>query len=96
MLPLLNAVFLQSGLQEICCFVECHKTCHLRILFLSVLDAVPCALCAQNPGKPLCKTTPQYTVIHTPHSPTVSLTPISREARNSEYLLNVNNTIKNT
>ena len=28
--------FLQSGLQEICCFIECHPTCQFRILFLPV------------------------------------------------------------
>jgi len=94
MWPLLNLVFLQSGLQEICCFLECHPTCQFRISFLPVLYVIYCALYAQNRGKPLCKTTLQYTVIHTPHSPTVSWIQITREARNSEYLLNVNNTLQ--
>jgi len=33
-LSLLNLIFLQSSLQEICCFLECHPTCQFRILFL--------------------------------------------------------------
>jgi len=36
-LRLLNVLFLQSGLQEKCCFVECHPICQLRILFLPVI-----------------------------------------------------------
>ena len=68
MWPLLNLVFLQSDLQEICCFLECHPTRQFRISFLPVLDVIYCALCTQNEGKPLCKTTLQYTVIHTPQS----------------------------
>ena len=36
-----------------------------RIYGIHVSDAVYCAACAQNRGKPLCRTTSQYTVIHT-------------------------------
>ena len=57
LLPFLNVEFLQPGLQEICCFLECHPTCQFRMLFLPVLDAVYCAACTQNWGKPLSKTT---------------------------------------
>jgi hypothetical protein len=96
MWPLLNLVFLQSGIHEKCCFIECHPTWQLRILFLSVLDALYCALYVQNQDKPLYKTTQQYTVIHILHSPSVSWIEITREARNSEYLLNVNTLQKNT
>jgi len=81
-----NLVFLQSGLQEICCFLEWHPTWQFRNLFLPVLDAIYCTPCAQTQGKPLCKTTSQCTVIHTLHSPTFSWTQITREDRNSEYL----------
>jgi len=45
-------------------------------------------------GKSLCKTTSQYRVIHTLHSPNVALIQITREARISAYLLNVTNTIQ--
>jgi len=93
MWPLLNLVFLQSGLQEICSFLECHPTCQFRISFLPVLYVIYCALCTHNWVKPLRKTS-QYTVIHTPHSPTVSWIQITRKARNSIYMLNVNNTLK--
>ena len=93
-LPLFNVEFLQSGLHEICCFLECHPACQFGVLFPPLLDVVYCSPCAQNTGKPLCKTTAQYTAIHTLHSPTVSWKQITREARNYEYLLNVNHTLK--
>jgi hypothetical protein len=54
-LPLLHLVFLQSCLQEICCFLECHQACQFRMLFQQVLDAVYCAVCVENRSKPLCK-----------------------------------------
>jgi hypothetical protein len=54
-LPLLNLVFLQSCLQEICCFLECHQACQYRMLFQQILDAVYCAVCGENRSKPLCK-----------------------------------------
>jgi hypothetical protein len=60
-------------------------------LILPVLDAV---FCEQTWGKPLCKSTSQYTVIHTMHSPTISWLHITREARNTEHLLNVNNNLQ--
>ena len=36
MVSLFNEVFLQSRLQEICCFLECQPTCQFRILFVTV------------------------------------------------------------
>jgi len=50
-----SLVFLQSGLHEICCFLECHQTCQFRIYFLPVLDAVYRAAFAQNRIKPHAK-----------------------------------------
>ena len=64
-IALFNVVFSQYGLQEICCFLECHPTCQFRILFIPVLDVVRCAAFAQNRGKPGHKTTSQCTAIHT-------------------------------
>ena len=62
--PCLMSHFLQSGLQEICCFLECHPTCQFRILFLLVLDAVYCASCAQNRQTPMQNNIPVYSYSH--------------------------------
>jgi len=53
--------------------------------------AVYCAPSTQNRSTLLCKTSSQYTVIHTLHCTTVAWIQITREVRNYEYLLNVNN-----
>jgi len=56
MLPLLNVVFLQSGLQVLCCFLECHPRCQCWIQFLPFRDAPYCDVCLKNREKLLCKT----------------------------------------
>ena len=92
-LPLLNVVFLQTGLEEICCFIECHPTCQFRILFLPVLTSFIAVCVHKNEANPNAK---QLTIIiiHALHSPTVSWIQIHRETWNSEFLLNVNNNLE--
>jgi hypothetical protein len=91
-LSLLIVGFLHSRLPEIWWYIECHLTWQFRSLLLPVLDVLYCAPCAQSRGKSLCKTSSPNTVTHSLHNPTVSWMQNSREARNSEYLLTVNNT----
>jgi len=93
-LTLFNEEILQFGLHETCYFLECETTCNFRNLFPLVLDAVYCTPCAQNQGKPLRKTSSQYTVIHRKHSPTLSWIQIVREARIYEYLSYFKNTLQ--
>ena len=56
--------FLLSGLQEICCFLECHPTSHYRILFLPVLDELYCSVCLQNRDNLVCRTSSKLAYSH--------------------------------